>query len=643
MNPYGKVMKSLITFFLILIVCAGCSKSAPVFLTLTDDFTVKSLSQSPNRMVFAYGTVFIPADRTAVEVIPARSVDLHLNVLRIMEGKFCEDCFQISNFTVTSNDVFFCDVTIKHPFPGLDEFTGFDLRAILITGSDYTFPDSGRLISWNGDHIKLMYADGYTNLFNPTEFSPDLPVPDALKYTPGNLATGGSLTATLNPYIAFNRDKERRIFYSAESATEKLMIKLPDGPLEFGYAVDACWSPVQSPVTNPLEDFPPEANCREAYQIYVYQGVGLTDQVGSEAPVQVEIWDHQGIETVSTVIMEAPDLFVGRRMLNLTTNMKEKIIFQGTLTNDLGAEIGDIPVLTRVIDFDADENLGPIDGWNVTSFKITSTGYPLNDLVYIPAGEFFMGVDPDNWPQGLFCSEPGHMHPTGAYYIGKYEATCREYSLFMAAGGYYNPAWWSEDGWAWRLLYDREKPYGWDTGHGENTPESPVTVHYYEAEAFCNWAGGRLPTEPEWERAARGEDHRLYPWGNVWDVSKCATTLNPVFQLIRIGGSCPVGSFSPEGDSPYGLADCAGNTREITTYWASEFDHYDFYIYEQWATGDFTPIPGPNPGYEARKICRGASGYYDDEKDYMTFTRFISGDLVKAGWASGFRIVYDAD
>jgi formylglycine-generating enzyme required for sulfatase activity len=627
-------------------ICAGCSKSNPVSPSIDDEFAFKSVSQSPNRVIVSYGTIAISADRLSVEPVPARSVDLHLNVLKLMEGKVCDDCFQIGDFGMASNGIFFCEVTIKHPFPGYDEFTAFDPRAIFITGSDFIFPDSGRSISWTGDHIKLLYADGYTNLYNPTDYPESLPVPFALKYTPGSFATGGDLSATLNPFISYNREAERRIFYSTQADTQKLMMKLVPGNIEFGYAVDVCWFPAEPPIDNPVEDFPPKANCREAYQVFVRQGSGLTNQTGSEATVQVEVWDHQGTDTVSTVFMEAPDLFTGRRELNLSTTMDEHAIFEGTLVNEVGADVGEIPVLTRVIDFDTDENLGPIDAWNVTSFKITESGYPLNDLVYIPkisASPFFMGVDPANSPIEYPPSEPGHIHPTGDYFIGKYEVTYREFSSFMAAGGYYNPAWWSEEGWAWRVLYNKEEPAGMNWEHGLNTPDFPVSCQYYEAEAFCNWAGGRLPTEPEWERAARGEDHRLYPWGNEWDPLKCATTLNPDFYLYNIGFRCPVGTFSPEGDSPYGLADCAGNARELTSYWASEFDQNKFYIYEQWAHGDFTPIPGPNPGYDARKICRGGNAPEDDgDIAYLTFVREPSGDVDKISGTSGFRIVYDA-
>ncbi|MCX6646849.1 MAG: SUMF1/EgtB/PvdO family nonheme iron enzyme [bacterium] len=222
-----------------------------------------------------------------------------------------------------------------------------------------------------------------------------------------------------------------------------------------------------------------------------------------------------------------------------------------------------------------------------------------------------MGRDPNNFPIKLAGrADPGHNHSIDhEYSIGKYEVTCREFSSFIATGGYSNPTWWSKEGWAWRVMCDKTGPFAWNMTQGDNTPDYPVGVHYYEAEAFCNWAGGRLPTEPEWERAARGEDHRLYPWGNEWDPAKCATIANP---------------------------------DEMTSYWASEFDDYEFYIYEQWAHDNFDPIPGPNPGYPARKIVRGG-GYGSTDADLfcLTFMRDPSGDLNTDGWVAGFRIVYD--
>ena len=211
-----------------------------------------------NRSILGYWKFAVSADRSSVKLVPVRSTELHLNVVKLLEGKACEDCLKIENFAVSSSDVLFCDVTLTHPFPGLDKYTGFDVRGIVVSGSDYTFPISGKTISWIGDHIKLLSPDGYTSVFNPTEFPSDKPGPDALKYIKGKMSTGGSLTATLNPFIAFMRDSERRNFAPGKSETKKFMLKLVPGKLEFGYIVDACWAPVAGPITDPIKDFPPE-------------------------------------------------------------------------------------------------------------------------------------------------------------------------------------------------------------------------------------------------------------------------------------------------------------------------------------------------------------------------------------------------
>jgi formylglycine-generating enzyme required for sulfatase activity len=629
----------------ILAAIIGCSTSNPISPNASLETELRNSQNSSNRAIISIGTISISEDRSSVELLPDRSSDLHLNVVKLLEGKACDNCLTIEDFAVTSQGILHCNVTLTHPFPGLKQYTGFDVRAIVVTNSDYTFPLSGRSVSRNGDHLKMVYADGYTNVFNPTEFPSDPDVQAALRYIKGKKSVGDDLSATLNPYIVYMRDSERRHFPAGQAETNKFMFQLPSGPIEFGYIVDVCWTPVSGQVNNPVEDFPQEANCLEAYQTFTRQGAGLTDDVGSEAMVQVEIWDHQGIDTISTVLLEAPDLFNGLVELSLSNTMDERIIFEGTIQNELGAGLGEYPVLTRVIDTEADPNLGQIDAWNVTEFKVTESGYPLNDLILIEKGEFFMGRDPNNYTETLLgMADPGHMHPTGSYYISKYEITCREFSSFIAAGGYDNPEWWSDDGWALRISLDLDKPFSWGKStQGDHSPEFPVGLSYYEAEAFCNWVGGRLPTEPEWERAARGEDHRLYPWGNEWDPSKCAMMDNPMYPIFRHkkSGMCPVGTFSPEGDSPYGLADCSGNVVEFTSYWAYEFDEMEFYIYEQWASGNFDPIPGPNEDYQPRNITRGG-GPAGFEESWLTFSRSANRvDII--GTYKGFRVVFEID
>jgi formylglycine-generating enzyme required for sulfatase activity len=587
-----------------------------------------------------FWTIQISADRKDIRLVPKRSSELHLNVVKLLEGGACDHCLVLKNVYVTSLDRLSVDIALKHPFSDMDKYTGFDVRGIVITGSDYTFPESGRKISWTGEHIRVLSPDGYTTLFNPTEYPETGPGPPSLHYITGHYAPGGDLSATLNPFMCYNPEAERRVFGAGSWSTRTIYLQLVPGPLEFGYAVDACWEPVEGPISDPLTDFPLSANCREAYVMFAHQGAGLKPISGTSAALQVEILDHQGIDTISAVTIEAPDIFAGTQTLVVSTTTAEGVFYTGAIRNALGAQAGTYPLLIRVVDRDEDENLGRIDAWQVHTIKITDTGYPLNELIHIPAGWFYMGCDPANDPTNFWSEVPGHMHPTDAYYIGKYEVTYEEFGSFVADGGYTNSQWWSPEGWEWKNIHNIVAPQFWS--HyliGTVGPQWPVVVGYYEMEAFCNWAGGRLPSEPEWERAARGDtDHRVYPWGDQWDPTKVVCVLNPKFKDYY-EWSVPVGTCSPEGDSPWGLADCLGNAQELTSDWV------DLYIYEQYAAGNFNPPPPPKPADPPAlwgKMARGGFINTDQNHYELRCASRQPYDDIREVWLLGFRIAYDA-
>ena len=173
---------------------------------------------------------------------------------------------------------------------------------------------------------------------------------------------------------------------------------------------------------------------------------------------------------------------------------------------------------------------------------------PTIELIRIPAGEFLMGSDPAQDEDAQDDEQPQHRVYVPEYSIGKYPVTNEQYAAFVKATGYEASGHWGKG----------EIPSG-----KENHPE--VYVFWDDAVAYCQWlseATGqnlRLPTEAEWEKAARGTDGRIYPWGNEWDP----TRLNSLE-----GGpedTMPVGHYSPGGDSPYGVADMAGNVWEWCT------------------------------------------------------------------------------
>jgi len=212
---------------------------------------------------------------------------------------------------------------------------------------------------------------------------------------------------------------------------------------------------------------------------------------------------------------------------------------------------------------------------------------------YVPAGDFLMGSSDeqvdyamelcgtyrDECSRDLFADEqPQHTVYLDGYWIMETEVTNAQYRRFMEAGGYTTEAHWSADGWAWRD--SRTEPGGcWDN-ENFNGDEQPVTcLSWYEAEAYANWLSAKsgldfgLPTEAQWEKAARGTDGRNFPWGNEWDgyrLNDCDEncSLDQAHQVVddRYEYASPVGSY-PAGASPYGALDMAGNVWEWTADW----------------------------------------------------------------------------
>lgn len=280
-----------------------------------------------------------------------------------------------------------------------------------------------------------------------------------------------------------------------------------------------------------------------------------------------------------------------------------------------------------------------LDGWwNGQFFSVASLG----EMIYIPAGSFQMG---NNGSEPYTCTDyprecPQHSVYLSGYWIGKYEVTRGEYAQFMAAGGYSNRAYWSTDGWSWRVAIGRTQPYYWaayqdwstplDDGNGfTQTDNRPVVgVSYYEAEAFCNWAGGHLPTEAQWEKAARwtGSYPNVYPWGNTWYEERC----NSWYDDLYVGyQTAPVGSY-PAGASPYGLHDMAGNVWEWCKDW------YLSNYYSQTPSGGWNNPQGPASG--SSRVLRGG-GWYGDSGLYCRCAYRNFGDPSYHYSASlGFRL-----
>jgi len=267
-------------------------------------------------------------------------------------------------------------------------------------------------------------------------------------------------------------------------------------------------------------------------------------------------------------------------------------------------------------------------GWHVDGYVTASV-----ETVSIPGGSLLMG---NNGSEGY--SDPSELPQNSVelpdYTIGKYEVTRRQYKVFMSAGGYTKSAFWSTAGWAWKVNSARAQPDYWaDTQDFSVDGSQPFTqtddcpvigVTYYEAEAFCNWAGGHLPSEAEWEKAARwtGDHSNVYPWGDTWDAQKC----NNLNDNNSAGGgsgryqTAPVGSY-PDGISPFGCFDMAGNALE-------------------WCRDSYKSYPGNETPFDytdSLGVLRGGSWYSSADISSRCAGRYENDPFY--GWSdSGFRM-----
>jgi formylglycine-generating enzyme required for sulfatase activity len=189
--------------------------------------------------------------------------------------------------------------------------------------------------------------------------------------------------------------------------------------------------------------------------------------------------------------------------------------------------------------------------------------------ITIPAGEFWMGAqkkdslgrnyDPEAWESEGHCDqEPVHLVSLRAFRIRRYPVTVQEYARFVAAGAYGEVHYWGAGGFG-----EFQEPKGWD--QQRETPSRPVVgVSWYEAAAYAAWAGARLPTEAEWERAARGPQSSRFPWGDLPPLD--GRRANYLSDSDAPGSPTPVGLY-PLGNSVEGAADLLGNVFEWVADW----------------------------------------------------------------------------
>ena len=276
----------------------------------------------------------------------------------------------------------------------------------------------------------------------------------------------------------------------------------------------------------------------------------------------------------------------------------------------------------------------------------------------VPAGSFLMGSDKGRDPEAWEDELSQHEVTLSAYSISKYPVTNAQYEAFVAAGGYHESRYWTEDGWRWMgERTDRPEIYG---GSVLDLPNHPaVGVSWYEAVAFCRWLTERLretgdigpdeevtlPTEAQWEKAARGglqipnlqsqdpgemvdnpRPDRIYPWGDKFDAVKCN------MDDTGIGTTNAVGIF-PNGASPYGVLDLSGNVCEWTRSLWGESVHASFrYPYNP--TDDREDLDAPD---SVLRVMRGGCCSWDAW--FVRCAARYRDDPFVFGSNYGFRVV----
>jgi formylglycine-generating enzyme required for sulfatase activity len=253
---------------------------------------------------------------------------------------------------------------------------------------------------------------------------------------------------------------------------------------------------------------------------------------------------------------------------------------------------------------------------------------PPDGMVLVPAGEFWMGrthfflIDEVNWLERDRRDDlPAHIVYIDAFYMDVYEVTNQDYARFVEATG------------------DGERPWYWPEGQvPEGEERFPVhDVTWFEAAAYCAWVGKRLPTEAEWERAARGGlDRMRFPWGNEGlnlpdDEAFAEYAPTPSGRRVHNSypfGTAEVGSYPP---NDYGLHDMIGNVWE----WIDDWYDRDYY-----PVSPETNPQGPEDG--VYKVIRGGGWSDNDERNLMAHYRNYSDPNGRA-FTIGFRCARSVD
>lgn len=263
-------------------------------------------------------------------------------------------------------------------------------------------------------------------------------------------------------------------------------------------------------------------------------------------------------------------------------------------------------------------------------------------MVCVPAGDFLMGAD-DSIADALERERPQRNVTVDAFWIDKTEVTNKQFAKFVQSTDYFT---WAESKRHRSYVFSEDPDIVWNDMKGANWnhPQGPqsdlrglenhpvVHMHKDDAISYCKWAKRRLPSEAEWEKAARGGDGRLFPWGNQPWADDLANIADRSLEMVKWADldiddgyryTSPAGNY-PAGASPYGALDMAGNVWEVVSDWS------DWYVSDDEPADVGKQMP----------VIRGSS-WYGNAWEAHTFHRAIP-DPNKSSVVTGFRCAADS-
>jgi len=434
---------TLLVAIVLMIGCSGSHSPIPVLPSDPQSSAQGNLSpstHSSNHYLWGYYLFYVNPEGGEFEVVPSREIAAHFNALKWLEQVPCTNCVEIVSISPDPSGTKHVEIRIRHPF-STENLTGFDVRGIVMFNGSHTFPVSGLTTpDKSAGDGELVNADGYTTLYNiATEGSG----PGGIQgYMEGRFATDTPPSAKLNGYKRYGTytpANTRNAFYAGDKIAGWYEIMLPSTAFVLGYAVDASWvAPTVKPVTDPMTDFPPSANCPEPWKIgtgLTPIGIGLNTQ-GGEVKLTLDVYDYQGKDSHGAPVLECPELFDGTKTATCTSDATDFSIWEVVVGNEKLAAPGDYECLTKVVD---DENAGSPSYLDLTAYQIATL--TVSTSVYVPPV-----AKAKTHPYFQYVGEPMQFDDDGSYdpdggSIVKYEWDWENDGVFDEEGASASHAW----------------------------------------------------------------------------------------------------------------------------------------------------------------------------------------------------------